>query len=464
MEPFLLEEVLTRREWLRGAARYAAIVPLTVPHLLNISCGEPEYRRGTGRAILTLPPELFPSNPTKYLFTGEEDAFLEELERTTFTFFWEQVNPATGQIEDRGPADGGKRHNISSIASTGFGLGALCIADHRGWRDSKEIRERVRKTLRFVTQTVPQVHGFLYHFIDTESGGRAWNCELSSIDTCLLLCGALTCRQYFRDQEIRDLATQLYERVDWAWMMNGGKTLSMGWFPDKGFLGARWDSYCELMMLYLLGMASPTHAIPKESWTAWKRPDFEYTGVHYIGAHAPLFTHQYSHAWFDFRGKHDGYGDYFLNSVIATKVHKLWCMELAKRFPDYGENLWGITASDSAKGYTAWGGPPEMGHIDGSIVPCAAGGSLPFLPEETLRVLQNIRKKYGERAWKRYGFVDAFNPLNEWNDPDVIGIDAGITILMAENARTGLVWEIFMRNKEVQRGMELAGFQPNPAI
>src|SRR5581483_928601 len=157
--------------------------------------------------------------------------------------------PHHGPDRRPGPANGGKRHNISSIASTGFGLTALCIADHRGWHPAKEIRDRVRTTLRFALQGTPHEHGFLYHFIDAESGQRVWKCELSSIDTCLFLCGALTCRAYFQDVEIRDLATQLYERVDWAWMMNGGKTLSMGWFPDKGFLAARWDSYCELMML-----------------------------------------------------------------------------------------------------------------------------------------------------------------------------------------------------------------------
>ncbi len=451
----------SRRDWLQRATQFALALPFAFHDWQGTSAHVQKHAPHPVRPMASLPAALFSTDPTKYRFTSAEDAFLEEVERTSFAFFWEQASPITGQIEDRGPANGGKRHNISSIASTGFGLTALCIADHRGWRPAKEIRDRVRTTLRFALQGTPHEHGFLYHFIETESGQRVWKCELSSIDTCLLLCGALTCRAYFRDPEIRDLATQLYERVDWAWMMNGGKTLSMGWFPEKGFLAARWDSYCELMMLYLLGISSPTHPIPKETWNAWQRPDFEFRGVHYIGAHAPLFTHQYSHAWFDFRGRHDAFGDYFRNSVIATKVHKLWCLDLAKRFPDYSENLWGITASDSAKGYTAWGGPPEMGKIDGSVVPCAAGGSLPFLPEECLRVLQNIRQKYGDRAWKRYGFIDAFNPLNNWNNPDVIGIDAGITVLMAENARTGFVWEVFMRNKEARRGMELAGFQPN---
>ena len=457
-------EFWTRREWLSRGSRAAVAIPFALRGWQNAT------KRGTagGESVRSnkgwrqsLPLELFPSDPTGYRFSSSEEAFLEQIERASFAFFWEQASHVTGQIEDRAPADGGQRHHVSSIASTGFGLTAMCVADHRGWRKSADIRDRVRTTLRFALNGTPHEHGFLYHFIDTETGKRVWNCELSSIDTSLLLCGALTCRAYFRDAEIRKLATELYERVDWAWMMNGGKTLSMGWLPEKGFLDARWNSYCELMMLYLLGMASPTHPIPKESWTAWERPDFEFRGVHYIGAHAPLFTHQYSHAWFDFRGKHDRYGNYFANSIIATKVHKLWCVSLAKRFADYNENLWGITASDSENGYTAWGGPPEMGKIDGSVVPCATGGSLPFLPEEAIRVLQNIRINFGARAWKRYGFVDAFNPLNRWNDADVIGIDAGITLLMAENARTGFVWEWFMKNKEVARGMELAGFGPN---
>jgi hypothetical protein len=456
----MIEQPMSRREWLVRASRYTVALPVLLPNLS--ACFEPRGRPGADSLeVLELPARLFHSDPTKYRFTKTEDAFLEELERASFAFFWEQASPITGQVEDRGPADGGKRRNISSVAATGFGLTALCIADERGWGDRKAIRERVKTALRFAHEKIQHEHGFFYHFVNTETGERVWKCEVSDIDTCLFLCGALTCRVYFEDREINDLATALYERADWAWMQNGRTSLSMGWKPEEGFLKSRWDSYCELMMMYLLGMASPAHLLPKESWEAWKRPDFEFRGVHYIGAQAPLFVHQYSHAWFDFRGKHDRYGNYFLNSVIATKVHKLWCIELQKRFPDYSENLWGISASDSAHGYTAWGGPPEMGKIDGSIVPCAAAGSLPFLPEETLRVLQTIREKFGTRVWKRYGFVDAFNPLNEWTDPDVIGIDAGITLLMAENARTGFVWEMFMKNKEAQRGMELTGFQPD---
>jgi hypothetical protein len=212
--------------------------------------------------------------------------------------------------------------------------------------------------------------------------------------------------------------------------------------------------------MYLLGLGSTTHPLPPEAWSAWNRTTFEYDGLRYIGAFAPLFVHQYSQAWFDFRGKRDKYADYFRNSAIATDVHRRFCVELANQFPDYSEDLWGITASDSQQGYVAWGGPPAVGPIDGTVVPSAPGGSLPFLPQACLRVLKTMKSHYGDGAWCRYGFVNAFNPLKKWYDTDVVGIDTGITILMAENARTGFVWDTFMKSPEARRGMERAGFKP----
>jgi len=179
--------------------------------------------------------------------------------------------------------------------------------------------------------------------------------------------------------------------------------------------------------------------------------------MRYIGSFAPLFVHQFSQAWFDFRGRRDKYADYFQNSVTATEVHRRFCIELGKQFPDYSEDLWGITASDSEQGYVAWGGPPAMGPIDGTVVPSAAGGSLPFLPDATIRVLRTIRNRY-PAAWNKYGFVNAFNPLKNWYDTDVIGIDTGIILLMAENLRTRFVWDTFMKTPEAKRGMERAGF------
>jgi hypothetical protein len=338
----------------------------------------------------------------------------------------------------------------------------MCIAEERGYKRKEEVVERVRATLRFLWQKLPHQHGFYYHFIDANTGERLWKCEISSIDTSLLLCGVLTARQHFSDAEVQDLATKIYERVDWPWMLNGGKAFSMGWHPESGFLDARWEHYCELMMIYLLALGSPTHPVPAETWKAWTRPTIKFQDIEYISGNDPLFTHQFSQTWFDFRGKRDSYADYFENSVKATKAHKLFCLSLHDEFPDYSDHLWGITASDSASGYQAWGGPPHIGHLDGSIVPCAAGGSLPFLYTDCMQVLRTIRERY-PKAWGRYGFVDAFNPLTNWYNPDVLGIDLGPTMLMAENQRSGFVWKTFMKNKEAQQGMAKAGFQTQHA-
>jgi hypothetical protein len=269
----------------------------------------------------------------------------------------------------------------------------------------------------------------------------------------------LTCRQHFQHSEISDLAYEIFNRVDWTWLSEDTRILPHGWTPESGFLQFRWDNYSEMMMMYLLGLGSSSHPLPAETWTAWKRVTFEYDDIRYIGSFAPLFVHQYSQAWFDFRGKRDQYTDYFQNSITATEVHRRFCMDLNSQFSDYSENLWGITASDSARGYVVWGGPPATGPIDGTVVPCAAAGSLPFLPQPAVRVLETMKNRYGQRAWTQYGFVDAFNPLTNWYDSDVVGIDTGISMVMAENARTGYVWNTFMRNPEAVRGMERAGFK-----
>jgi len=392
-------------------------------------------------------------------YEGTDAQLLDEIQRATFQFFWDEASQKTGQVKDRALANGNDSRMMSSIAATGFGLTSLSIGDQRGYGKSREIVERVRQTLRFLANDLPNEHGFFFHFIHMETGERWEKCELSSIDSSLLLCGVLTARQYFADQEIKDLATKIYERIDWPWMLNGGSTLSMGWTPESGFLNARWEHYCELMMIYLLAVGSPTHPIPASSWDAWTRPRIQYQGIDYISGNDPIFTHQYSQAWFDFRKKRDAYADYFENSVKATTAHKLFCMSLDHKFPDYSESLWGISASDYVNGYTAWGGPPPQGPIDGSIVPCATGGSLPFLFDDCIRVLRNLRGHYREKAWVKYSFVDAFNPLTGWYDPDVLGIDLGITMLMAENHRTGLIWNMFMKNPEAQSAMQKVGFK-----
>jgi len=396
-------------------------------------------------------------------FKGTDEQLLDEIQRASFDFFWNEASPKTGQVKDRALANGNDSRTMSSIAATGFGLTSLSIADRRGYRKSPEILERVRTTLRFLANDLHNEHGFFFHFIHMETGERWEKNELSSIDTSLLLCGVLTARQYFADQEIQDLATKIYQRVDWPWMLNGGKTFSMGWHPESGFLDARWEHYSELMMIYLLAIGSPTHPIDASSWDAWTRAKISYQGIEYISGNDPIFTHQYSQAWFDFRNKRDAYANYFENSVKATKAHKLFCLSLRDRFPSYSEDLWGISASDYVKGYTAWGGPNArggpIGPVDGSITPCATGGSLAFLFPDCIRVLRNLRGPYGEKVWTKYSFRDAFNPLTGWYDPDVLGIDLGITMLMAENHRTGFVWEQFMKNPEAHKAMQLVGFR-----
>ena len=409
--------------------------------------------RATAEQESVASPEF--TTPT---LSPEDDQLLEEIEKANFLFFLEQADPQTGLVKDRChvrvPDDG----IVASIAATGFGLTALCIGHQRDYISLSDARERVITTLRFLQSKMFTHRGFFYHFANVKTGERIWDSEISSIDTAILLCGVLTCRQHFQSAQIARLSYDIFSRVEWTWLSEDTQFLQHGWSPEGGFLPYRWDRYSELMMMYLLGLGSITHPLPASAWNAWKRTPFDFEGFRYVGSYAPLFVHQFSEAWFDLRGKRDAYMDYFRNSIIATEAHRQFCIELGeKRFPDYSEDLWGINASDSQHGYVVWGGPPEVGPIDGTVVPSAPAGSLPFMPQATLRVLRTIRTKYSG-AWCKYGFVNAFNPLTNWYDGDVIGIDTGITMLMAENLRTGFVWSTFMKNPEAQRGLERAGF------
>jgi hypothetical protein len=415
---------------------------------------------GGSLPALSLADEKIPESAP---LSAEDEQFLDELERASFLFFWEQADPKTGLVKDRANCRVAQdTKNVASIAATGFGLTAMCIGHKRGYASPAAITLRVVDALQFLWKKMPTHRGFFYHWANVNTGERIWDSEISSIDTAILLCGILACREYFSHRGITSLATAIFNRVDWGWLAEDTALLSHGWNPEAGFLPYRWDDYSELMMMYLLGLGSSTYPLPDGSWNAWKRTTFEYEGLRYVGSFAPLFVHQYSQAWFDFRHKRDKYADYFHNSVVSTEVHKRFCIELGSRFPDYSDDLWGITASDSQNGYVVWGGPPEIGPIDGTVVPSAAGGSLPFLPQAALRVLKNMKARYAPNSWGRYGFVNAFNPLTKWYDTDVIGIDTGITMVMAENLRTGFVWDVFMKNREVQRGLERAGFQNEP--
>ena len=354
---------------------------------------------------------------------------------------------------------------VASIAATGFGLTALCIAAERSWVSRAEALERARNTLRFFSGRAFHQRGWFYHWVDARSGERRWNSEVSSIDTALLLAGVLTVKQCFPNEpELARLATTIYDRVDFRWMLNGHPLLlAHGWKPETGFLKPRWDTYSEDTILYLLAIGSRAHAISAASWYALWRDRYRYEKHSYfttIGV--PLFMHQYSHAWIDYRDRREMRGDridYFQNSVAATLAHRAFCMNLSHEFPAFGPNVWGITASDSAKGYLAWGGPPRDPDIDGTVVPSAAGGSLMFTPELATTALHTMYERWGKTIYGRYGFVDAFNPNTGWTDTDVIGINAGIVLLSAENMRSGNVWRWFMLNREIPLALDRVGLK-----
>ena len=398
----------------------------------------------------------------------EDDKFLEDLQRRTFQFFWDHSDPETGLTLDRArtdgtpPRPGENHHNVASIAATGFALSGYCIAADRGWVTRDQAKTRARNTLAFLANRYEHKNGWFYHFIDQKTGARKWNSELSSIDSALLLAGVLTVKQCFSDDaQMVSLADKIYDRVDFQWMLNGDPYLfSHGWRPESGWIANRWHDYSEQMVLYILGIGSRTRAIPSRSWYAWQRTWYEYGPYRYLAAVSPLFIHQFSHAWVDFRNRRERrppYVDYFDNSVKATRAQRDFFINvLSKEFPKYGPNVWGLTASDHKGGYTAWGAPPRHPDTDGSVVPCAPAGSLMFTPDISLAALKAMKEQYGEKIYGKYGFADAFNPHDGWVNRDVIGIDLGITLLSAENLRSGKVWHWFMQNDEVRLAMRKA--------
>jgi len=410
---------------------------------------------------------------TKALSPIDTD-LVDDLSRRSFRYFWEQTNLRTGLVLDRaftngGPGDQRNHQGIASIAATGFGLTAFCIAADHHWISHEAARQRVLAALRFFANRAPQEHGWFYHYMDSATGERRWHSEVSSIDTALLLAGILTAREYFqRDPEIVALATTIYNRVDFPWMMDGNqKYFSHGWTPERHFLPFRWDTYSELMILYVLGIGSPTHPISSDTWDTWRLPVVNVGGYTYVGG-GPLFIHQYSQAWVDLRDRGtpevarwdltQPRVNYFANSVAATRAQQeIFSKQLSREFPGYSANIWGITASDSSKGYKDWGAYPTDSRIDGTVVPSAAAGSLMFASDICIPALRTMLLQYGKKIYGRYGFADAFNPTTGWVSQYVIGIDVGISLLSAENLRTGRVWQWFMSNPEPQRALDLAG-------
>ncbi len=443
-----------------------------------------------GPFLLVLLASVSCSPRTAQVSDEELAAFTADLKERTFRYFWEVVDSVNGQTDDRHPT----RH-FTSIAATGFALPAYAVGVENGYVSRAEAAARVRRTLEWMW-AAPQGdapagttghRGFFYHFLTYGEGVRYKDVELSTIDTALLIAGVLAVQGYFDgdtedETRIRALADSLYFRVEWDWAMNGNPNMSMGWKPESGFITSTWNGYNEAMILLIMAMGSPTHPIPDGSWDAWTSTyhwaDFEGFGHVNFG---PLFGHQYSHIFLDFRGIQDAYMrekgiDYFENSRRATLSQQAYGIRNPMGFTGYGPLAWGWTASDGPanrdglhqgrsfryRTYHARGVADDYpGHDDGTLVPSAVGGSIPFAPEVTLPTLYEMKRLHGDSLYRRYGFADSYNLTYRpggWYNPDYIGIDQGPILLMLENHETGLVWDLLKNNPHIRRGLAKAGF------
>ena len=419
------------------------------------------------------------------------DVDLGKLQLQSFGYFLHEANPVNGLVIDKTAPDW-----PASIAATGLALAVYPVSVERGFMSRDAAVERTLATLRFFWNS-PQgpepdasgYQGFFYHFLDMQTGRRAWQCELSTIDSALLLAGALTAGMYFNgdtadEREIGTLADALYRRADWAWAQNQGATVTHGWKPESGFLDYRWEGYDEALLLYVLGLGSPTHPLPENAYAAWVatyRWERCY-GYEYLYA-GPLFTHQLSHIWVDFRGIQDAFmrgkgSDYFENSRRATYVQRQYAIDNPLQFAHYGEHCWGLTASEGPGpntltvagierqffDYVGRGVP--YGPDDGTIAPWAVAASLPFAPEIALPVLDYCIHDVKLTESNRYGFKASFNPEypvasgnpHGWVSPWHFGINEGPTILMIENYRSGLLWGLMRKCSYIVDGLRRAGF------
>ena len=419
-------------------------------------------------------------------------AALEALQRETFNYFVHEANPANGLILDKTA-----KNWPASIAATGLALAAYPVGVERGFLARSAAVDRTLTTLRFFWNS-PQgpdpgatgYHGFYYHFLDMQTGRRVWNCELSTIDSAFLLAGGLAAAEYFNgdsaeEREIRDLANALFLRADWVWAQNGGTTVTHGWRPESGFIDYRWQGYDEALLLYILGLASPTHPLPKISYDAWLSTyrweqcyGFDYL---YAGA---LFTHQLSHVWIDFRGIQDAFMrekgiDYFENSRRATYVQQRYAIENPRKFAGYGEHCWGITASEGPGPATLklqgvertffdyLGRGVPYGPDDGTLAPWAIVASLPFAPEIVLPAIDFCIHQAKLKDSHAYGFKASFNPTHPgeasnpfgwWVSPWHFGLNEGPIVLMIENYRSGMLWRLMRDCSHIQAGLRRAGF------
>ena len=387
-------------------------------------------------------------------------AFLDKLEYDSLLYFAGEANPANGLVKDSS-----RPGAPCSVAAVGFGLTALCIGDSRGWIEKGQAYDRVSKTLLTFRDKVPNEHGFFYHFLDMRTGSRTWNSELSSIDTALFLAGALFAGEYFKGTEVERLAKEIYDRVDWPWMMNGRKIICMGWTPENGFLPYYWDSYSEAMILYALAIGSSKHPIPAGSWFEWARPKEMYNGSELIYCYTgSIFTYQYSHGWIDFRNltENDTGTNYYLNSVNAVKANREFCIANSAKYKAYGEDSWGLTACIGPAGYKGYGAEPGEALNDGTIAPSGMAGSMVFDWQSSLSGLKYLYDNHKSFLYGKYGFKDAFNLDKTWWAEEYLGIDVGITAIMLENYKTGLVWEKFMQSEPIKKWIGLC-FKPEAA-
>lgn len=393
-------------------------------------------------------------------------ALIDDLQRRAFDFFVEHSNPKTGLTKDRAAnRPGGDTYTVASAASTGFALTAYVIGTERKWIDRADAKKRTVTTLKSINDLVEGEHGWLYHFIDWETGKRVWKCEASTIDTSILLAGVFAAERYWKDKEITQLSERFWKRIDWKWALtDGGKKpnetlIGHGWKPEEGFLGGRWSAqYSEEKMLYIMGCGLSD--IRTDGWETIGRKYENYKGIEFITG-GPLFIHQMSEGFFSFKGMRDKLGvNYFVNTKNATLANRQYCIDNPKNFKGYGADFWGLSACDHPGGYNAFGAP---GWIDdnGTITPTSAVASMPFTPKESLAFAEAMRKNH-PAAWGKYGFPNGYNPNQNWIGIDVIGIDLGMMMLGIEAHRTGLIHKLTMSHPAIKRGYERVGLKLAP--
>ncbi|MGV7173313.1 glucoamylase family protein [Xanthomonas axonopodis] len=487
----------------RGNTSRWLTIPLLLGALVLASCKqaeEPKVAEKKAPVKVILVEAQLPPKPVK----PPLPPLFSDIERRTFQFFWDTTNEVNGLSPDRFPS-----RPFASIASVGFALTAYPIGIENGWVSRNQAIDRTLTTLKFFRDAPmgPQktgragYKGFYYHFLDMQQGNRydSW-VELSSVDTALLMMGVLFTQSYYdgedpREKEIRQIADTLYKRVDWRWLQQRAPLISMGWFPESGFINHDWMGYNEAMMLYILALGSPTHGVDPDAWTSWTRTynnDWGvYQGQEYL-SFGPLFGHQYSHVWIDFRDIQDQYMrergiDYFLNSRRATLAQRDYAIDNPMKWKDYGENVWGLTASDGPQNtsqeyrgeqrqfrhYSSRGAGLRENFDDGTIVPSAAISSIVFAPEVVIPATEEMHKRYGDFLYSSYGFLDSFNPSFNYDIPlktgrmvpdrgwvasDYIAIDQGPILAMIANYQNEFVWNVMKKNPYIRAGLERAGF------